>query len=91
MGCFAGLVCWGERWVELGEWTMRVPGCIVLALILVKKKVDDTCFHIHTAAVSTLNHVWRVMKNGYLTPKQTQENGCKHKKQLFPFAALWDS
>ncbi len=53
---------------------MLVPDCIVLSLILVEKKTNDTCIHIHTVAVSTWSHVWRVEKIAYATPKQAPKN-----------------
>ncbi len=67
-----------ERWLRLGEWAMLVPElhCAVhcYSTILVKKKPDDTCPHIHTAAASTWSHVGRVEKISYPTPKQAPKN-----------------
>ena len=40
-------------------------------MILVKKKANYACFHIHTEAVSTWSHGRHVEKNGYATSKQT--------------------
>jgi len=34
-------------------------------------QADDTCFHIHTEALSTWSYAVRVMENAYPTPKQT--------------------
>jgi hypothetical protein len=36
-------------------------------------------FHIHTLTVSTWNHVLRVEKNVYPTPKQTPKNNATQK------------
>jgi len=44
------------------------------SLILVNKKSNDTYFHSHAMALSTWNHAEHVKRNGYLTPKQLQEN-----------------
>ena len=55
-----------------------VADCIVLLLafcaFLMRKKTNDSCFHIHTAVVSTWSHVRHVKKNAYHTPKQTLKN-----------------
>jgi hypothetical protein len=61
-----------------------------------KEKTSYTCFHNHTAAVSTWTHAGHVNKNGYLTPKQahktvanTKSNCsllqfCSNSKTVFP-------
>jgi hypothetical protein len=43
-------------------------------MILVQKKTNDTCFHIHTETDSTWSHAGGVEKNAYPTPQQTQKN-----------------
>ena len=43
------------------------------SLILVKKKAYDTCFHNHTAALSTWSHAEHVKENEYLTSKQAHK------------------
>jgi len=62
-----------------------VPACIALSLlstILVQKKTNDTCFHIHTATASTWSHAGHVKKNAHPTPKQTQKNVATPKSDL---------
>jgi hypothetical protein len=48
--------------------------CRCCSLILVEKKAVDTCFHIHTVAVSTWSHVGRVEEIAYPTTEQALKN-----------------
>ncbi len=66
------------------EWAMLVPDCILLftafccyqcySLILVEKKANGACLHIHTAAPSTWFYVRCVEKFAIPTPKQKLRN-----------------
>jgi hypothetical protein len=69
----AGLVLGGKNPMDHDSARLH---CAVhcRSLILVKKKVNDTCFHNHTVTVSTWNHAEHVDKNGYLTMIPLQEN-----------------
>jgi hypothetical protein len=67
------------------------PICILLftafisvALILVKKKANDTYFHIHMMFPSTWSHVWRVEKNTAATPKRAQKKVATTKSSRLP-------
>jgi len=42
-------------------------------MILVEKKANYACFHIHTEAVSTWSHARHVEKNGYATSNRRQK------------------
>ncbi len=47
---------------------MLIPNCIVLLIVLWRKKAVDTCLYIHAVAASTWTHVSRVEKIAYPTP-----------------------
>jgi hypothetical protein len=51
-------------------------------MVLVKKKLSGTFFHIHTAAASASSYVEHVQKNATSTPKQTQRNVATTKNNL---------
>jgi hypothetical protein len=41
-------------------WLRLEADCFVLFSVLVEKKTNDMCFHIHTVAVSAWSYVGRV-------------------------------
>jgi hypothetical protein len=51
-------------------------------LILVEKKEDGACLHVHTVTLSAWRYVGHVEKNSYATPKQAKKNNANPKSKL---------
>ena len=88
-----GLVCWLGGGV-LSEWAMLVPACIVLSLLFIDSCENKSELYMDSQpqeGVFNMVLCWACDKIRISHIETGAEKRCKHKKQLFHFADLWNS